>query len=326
MSSLATMYSLARKFGLRYFVTEEQYEQLTYYFEPETLSLSVLERDLPHYYFSFFGTKFARLYWETPWEKINAIDNNFKYDKVSDTRLHRGKTINIGDFPNEVQHYAEFLPDLRRRFRLKERFRRRAENSLLEELDRRGVGGSEVTWVGVHNRRGDYKDHLQNLYGLKLLEPDYFHRAMQRFTSQYKNVIFIIVTDDMEWAETNLQFPGLQVAFTGHKKVLQKDITHPLATADDIGDDLALLSACNHTILSYGTFGQWAALMAGGEVVISDTAGKTKEGRELIEGGLGREHSGWTWLPASLEVSLATNLLATPSIIMLTLTTGSGQI
>ena len=308
MSSFATMYGFARKFGLRYFVTVEQYEQLTYYFEPETLALSVLERDLPHYYTSLLGTKWSRLPWETPWEKINEIDNNFKYDNVRDEKLHTGKAINIGDFPNEVQHFAEYLPDLRRRFTLKERFRKRAEESLQSELLHRGVGQSDVTWVGVHNRRGDYRDHLASLYGLQLLEADYFHRAMRRFNSEYTNVIFIIVTDDMEWAETNLMFPGLQVAFAGHSKVLQKDIHHPLAAADDIGDDLALLAACNHTILSYGTFGQWGALLAGGKVVISDTAAMTKEGRELIEGGLGAHNSGWTWIPASLEVSLATNL------------------
>ena len=99
-----------------------------------------------------------------------------------------------------------------------------------------------------------------------------------------------------------------QVAFLGHRRVLELDTEHPLATADDIGDDLALLAACNHTILSYGTFGQWGALLAGGKVVISDTAAMTKEGRELMEGGLGAHNSGWTWIPASLEVSLATNL------------------
>ena len=38
--------------------------------------------------------------------------------------------------------------------------------------------------------------------------------------------------------------------------MLQLNISAPLSAADDIGDDLALLAACNHTILSYGTFGQ----------------------------------------------------------------------
>ena len=81
--------------------------------------------------------------------------------------------------------------------------------------------------------------------------------------------------------------------------MLELDTGHPLATADDIGDDLALLTACNHTILSYGTFGQWAALLAGGRTVISSTASLTKEGRELREAGMGPgDTQGWVWLEA----------------------------
>ena len=35
-----------------------------------------------------------------------------------------------------------------------------------------------------------------------------------------------------------------------------------------MGEDLALLAACNHSIISYGTFGMWAAILAGGEVLL----------------------------------------------------------
>ena len=65
-----------------------------------------------------------------------------------------------------------------------------------------------------------------------------------------------------------------------------------------MGEDLALLAACNHSIISYGTFGMWAAILAGGEVVpllnpfstitdpplqvvTSSTMARTKEGGEL---------------------------------------------
>ena len=319
------MYSFARKFGLRYFVTEDQYEQLTYYFEPESLALSVLERDLPHYHLTLLGYKLSRLAWLTPWRRIDDIDNNFNYDQITDTALHTGQAINIGDFPNEVKHFAQYLPAIRGKFRLRERFRSRAAKRLEVELSHRNIGWSEVTWVGVHNRRGDYRQHLAALYGLNLLEPGYFQRAMQRFNSEYQHVIFIVVTDDMDWAESNLMFPGLQVVFAGHRTVLEKDVKHPLATADDIGDDLALLAACNHTILSYGTFGQWGALLAGGKVVISDTAGNTKEGRELREAGLDRDNSGWSWMAASLNSAvsrreeLAFSLLLGPLLCLETL-------
>ena len=53
-----------------------------------------------------------------------------------------------------------------------------------------------------------------------------------------------------------------QVALLGHRRVLQLNISAPLSAADDIGDDLALLAACNHTILSYGTFGQVQSTLA----------------------------------------------------------------
>ena len=158
MSSLATMYSFARKYGLRNFVTKEQYNQLTYYFEPESLAVAVLEHDLPHYYITMFGYKFSRLYWEKPWDRIDNIDNNFNYHKMhADKKLHTGKVLNIGDFPNEVQTYAKYLPDLRKRFNLRQRFKERAQDILHAELMRRNMMGSDITWVGVHNRRGDYK-------------------------------------------------------------------------------------------------------------------------------------------------------------------------
>ena len=34
------------------------------------------------------------------------------------------------------------------------------------------------------------------------------------------------------------------------------------------GVDLAVLSMCNHTVLDYGTYGLWAALFAGGRIIL----------------------------------------------------------
>ena len=35
---------------------------------------------------------------------------------------------------------------------------------------------------------------------------------------------------------------------------------------DPVGRDLALLAACNHTIVSQGMFGPWGAFLAGGDM------------------------------------------------------------
>ena len=202
MSSLATMYSFAKKHGLRYFVTQEQADQLSYYFEPEQLSLNVIDKILPWY---------NRLYWESPWAKLDNV--NFDYSRMEEEELHKGRAINIGDYPNQIRDMVPHLQDIRAMFSFRARFRERAEHLLQAELTRRNMAGAEVTWVGVHNRRTDYKHHLDVLYGLNLLEADYFKRAMNIFTQDYSHVIFVMVTDDMEWAEENLKIPGIQVKF-----------------------------------------------------------------------------------------------------------------
>jgi hypothetical protein len=35
-----------------------------------------------------------------------------------------------------------------------------------------------------------------------------------------------------------------------------------------IGHDMALMSMCNHTILTYGTFSYWLGFLAGGDVIL----------------------------------------------------------
>ena len=62
--------------------------------------------------------------------------------------------------------------------------------------------------------------HLGALYGLDLLEADYFRRAMKIFTQDFSHVIFVVVTDDMAWAEENLKIPGVQVCHVQKKPTL----------------------------------------------------------------------------------------------------------
>ena len=57
MSSLATMYSFARKYSLHPVVTDEQFGQLEFYFEIKNLPLTVLERDLRQFYVNIFGSQ-----------------------------------------------------------------------------------------------------------------------------------------------------------------------------------------------------------------------------------------------------------------------------
>lgn len=107
-----------------------------------------------------------------------------------------------------------------------------------------------LTYIGVHVRRGDYmlKEHLQR--GYKPAPLSYIFRAMQYYRNKYSNCVFVVSSDDLSWCTQHIN---------------TSDVT--FVSGPDQGVDLATLSACNHTIMTVGTYGWWAGWLAGGEVV-----------------------------------------------------------
>ncbi|XP_071453549.1 galactoside 2-alpha-L-fucosyltransferase SEC1-like [Hetaerina americana] len=108
----------------------------------------------------------------------------------------------------------------------------------------------DVTFVGIHVRRTDFSQWLPRVYNKSLATASYFREAMDYFRKKIEGPIaFIVVSDDTKWVKINLG---------------AKERDH---SSESIGHDLTLLSLCNHTIIDYGTFGSWGALMAGGETI-----------------------------------------------------------
>jgi galactoside 2-L-fucosyltransferase 1/2 len=101
--------------------------------------------------------------------------------------------------------------------------------------------------IGIHARRGD---HLALGY-LRFPPPSYFQKAKNYFIKKFKNVKFIVATNDRKWAEENFSDANTSV------------ITHSKSPAED----MAILVACDGVIMSLGTFGWWGAYLGGGSVV-----------------------------------------------------------
>ncbi|GBM77575.1 Galactoside 2-alpha-L-fucosyltransferase 1 [Araneus ventricosus] len=111
------------------------------------------------------------------------------------------------------------------------------------------------TYVGVHVRRGDYQKRWLDIYKGVEVNMEFFQKAVEYFRNKYKNVIFVAVSDDRVWCVLNLAGPlGVYVS---------EESPSP-------AHDIAILAHCNHTIMTYGTFGFWGAYLAGGEVVYFD--------------------------------------------------------
>ncbi len=108
---------------------------------------------------------------------------------------------------------------------------------------------SHITYVGVHVRRTDVinPQHLQR--GYKPASLSYIHKAMDYFRQKYANVYFIVCSDNMTWCEKYLSEPDVY-----------------FVEDQDSIVDMAVLTKCNHTIMTVGTFSWWAAWLTGGDV------------------------------------------------------------
>ncbi len=112
--------------------------------------------------------------------------------------------------------------------------------------------------VAVHVRRGDNLNQDKIDFGYVIPEGKYFRRAMGYFAENYGRVQFVVVSQDEAWTRHNVVAPeGL--------KEDQVNVTYVFGNSR--GQDMALLAACDHLIMSTGTFGWWAGFLAKGSTV-----------------------------------------------------------
>ncbi|KAL7636710.1 UNVERIFIED_CONTAM: hypothetical protein RMT77_012462 [Armadillidium vulgare] len=111
---------------------------------------------------------------------------------------------------------------------------------------------SNVTYIGVHVRRTDYIKFSVEHFGLKGLPgKKYFSRVFKYFKSRIKNPVFLICSDDTDYAKR--AFMDYQNAFVIVNKTAE--------------EDFAILSSCSHGVMTVGSFGFWASFLTGGEVL-----------------------------------------------------------
>lgn len=126
---------------------------------------------------------------------------------------------------------------------------------------RSNTNSSTTTYVGIHVRRGDMTkmDRLKS-YGFALGGPDYVVRAMHHFLERLRShVTFIICSDNIWWCRRNIVLPA-----TVHRSKYDVRFCNK---SDSAIVHLGILSSCNHSIITGGTFGWWSAFLSGGHTV-----------------------------------------------------------
>jgi hypothetical protein len=153
-----------------------------------------------------------------------------------------------------------------------------AENSLSEDSLwlKEQIQKSENT-VSVHIRRGDY---IQNPRTLKLhgvLDKSYYFHSMSDLKSKFKNPVYYIFSDEIEWVKAAFDDWPFQMVFVD-------DFSTKKAH-----EDMILMSLCKHNIIANSSYSWWGAWLNknGYKQVIAPLnwfAGLKKDTKDLIPG------------------------------------------
>ncbi|XP_074657234.1 galactoside 2-alpha-L-fucosyltransferase Sec1-like [Tubulanus polymorphus] len=152
------------------------------------------------------------------------------------------------------KYFQNETDEIRKQFTFRKHIKMAAENFVQRSAYNLSLlTSANITIIGIHIRRGDMKSTRSFRFGYVTVPVIYIKIAMDRMTSLYgENVLFIVASDDIPWCEKNVPRQNVNVVFS---------------KAKDPALDLAILSSCDHVIISTGTFGWWAAWLANGTTI-----------------------------------------------------------
>ena len=132
--------------------------------------------------------------------------------------------------------------ELRKRFQIKTKASD-ANKRILEDI-------KSCNSVCVHIRRGDYlsKPFVNKLH---ICDEQYYVEAVRQASEQIEKPVFFCFSNDhesIEWIKQNYSFPEVDIRYV--------DLNNP-----DY-EELRLMMACRHFIISNSTFSWWAAVLS----------------------------------------------------------------
>ena len=229
MAIYAGLYGVARRNGMRHVISASN-PLLTLF----KLNATVVPEDRP-------GREWPQ------YVLGNAYDNGTEYfDPRTDVEMY--------GFFTGWRYCALVLRDLvQNHFRFRDEVQREADAYLRRSMAKYHLKPSDVALIAVHIRRTDLlRRREKDGQTASIAGQAYFRHAVTFFNRLFKNkTMYVVCSDDVEWAKVNFIAARPTVFSVGHSA--------------DV--DFAILSRCNHSILTMGTFGRWTAVLAGGITV-----------------------------------------------------------
>ena len=159
-------------------------------------------------------------------------------------RAYLAHNLTLGGYYRVWGYFKHITDNVKKSLTIKDYFLDKAKAFLQLNTPR------NRTLIGIHVRMGDFLNEKQQAFGKAIASKEYITSAMAYFQKRFRDSFFVVVSVDKQWCETNLA--GRNVVVGPCKEAIV---------------DFAILTLCQHIIVTSGTFGWWAGWLAGGEVV-----------------------------------------------------------
>ncbi|KAM4651346.1 galactoside alpha-(1,2)-fucosyltransferase 2-like [Discoglossus pictus] len=228
MGQYATLYALAKLNGHQAYILPEMHRQLSIIFK---LSMPMIQQEIAD-----------RIEWR------NYELHDWMSPEYNDIN---GKFVKLTGYPCSWTFYHHIKQEILQEFTFHDSIIKETNAYLVSvQGDRKNI-----TFVGVHIRRGDYVHVMPYVWKGVVADKTYLQKAMDYFRDKYENPLFVVTSNGMDWCKENINNSLGDVHFAGD------------GMEGSPGRDFALLAHCNHTIMTIGTFGFWAGYLAGGETI-----------------------------------------------------------
>ena len=184
-----------------------------------------------------------------PWSHVDNVLAVDKREWLSDNWINNYKdytdhNLTISGYFQTWKSFSKVQEDVRRAFTIKMNYLTKAEIFLTTNIP------STKTRVGVHVRRGDFLSENSKQKGRTVADGNYTSKAMNFFRQRYKNVQFVICSNDLDWCKNNIF--GDDVIFSNFTEAIL---------------DMAVMSLCDHMVITAGSFSWWGGFLSRGTVV-----------------------------------------------------------
>ncbi|OWF37846.1 galactoside 2-alpha-L-fucosyltransferase 3-like [Mizuhopecten yessoensis] len=186
-----------------------------------------------------------------PWQPVCMDDFQERYPCRYDRRTENLLLVNLTlkQYFQSWKYFEGYEVQIRKEFTFRPDIYADAKRIFLRY---KGSNSNSSLVISVHVRRTDMMISSSTKLGFKSAPLEFINNAMNYMRSKFSRqvITFLVVSDDYVWSSTHLTEPDTVVIPKNHQFV-----------------DIAILSMCNHSIITTGTYGWWGAWLAGGHTV-----------------------------------------------------------